>query len=114
MNIDGGVTCFTPFNNVNCPTGFLYFNRGGDLRVCVLPTHLSYDNPWPIRKIPLRCTPHFITYHPAAKVYAVAVSTEEVVTEYVRQTGEDREFEPQVSRCAMRSVERIHRAELRG
>jgi len=95
MNIDGGVTCFTSFNNINCPTGFLYFNREGDLRVSVLPTHLSYDNPWPIRKIPLRCTPHFIVYHPHAKIYAVAQSTEEVVAEYVRQTGEDRAFEPQ-------------------
>lgn len=27
MNIDGGVTCFAPFNNINCPQGFLYFNK---------------------------------------------------------------------------------------
>ena len=27
MNIDGAVTCFTPFHNINCPKGFLYFNK---------------------------------------------------------------------------------------
>lgn len=27
MTIDGEILCFTSFNNVNCPQGFLYFNR---------------------------------------------------------------------------------------
>ena len=27
MPIDGSVSCFAPFHNVNCPNGFLYFNR---------------------------------------------------------------------------------------
>lgn len=27
MIIDGEVINFAPFNNVNCPEGFLYFNR---------------------------------------------------------------------------------------
>ena len=27
MAIDGVITCMTPFHNVNCPKGFLYFNR---------------------------------------------------------------------------------------
>ncbi len=27
QNIDGKVTCFAPFHNVNCPKGFLYFNN---------------------------------------------------------------------------------------
>ncbi len=27
MSIDGSVSCFAPFHNVNCPNGFLYFNR---------------------------------------------------------------------------------------
>ena len=26
MNIDGPVTTFAPFHNINCPHGFLYFN----------------------------------------------------------------------------------------
>ena len=27
MNIDGPVLSFAPFRNVNCPQGFLYFNK---------------------------------------------------------------------------------------
>ncbi|KAK3924905.1 Cleavage and polyadenylation specificity factor subunit 1 [Frankliniella fusca] len=27
MNIDGPVMCFAPFHNINCPQGFLYFNK---------------------------------------------------------------------------------------
>lgn len=26
MGLDGAITSFAPFNNVNCPQGFLYFN----------------------------------------------------------------------------------------
>ncbi|XP_046842270.1 cleavage and polyadenylation specificity factor subunit 1-like isoform X2 [Xenia sp. Carnegie-2017] len=67
MTIDGAVSSFVPFRNVNCPKGFLYFNKEGELRVSVLPTHLSYDAPWPVRKVPLRCTPHFIAYNRESK-----------------------------------------------
>ena len=51
MSIDGSVSTFSPFHNVNCPQGFLYFNRKCELRICVLPGHLSYDAPWPVRKV---------------------------------------------------------------
>ena len=27
MAIDGSVPCFAAFNNINCPQGFIYFNR---------------------------------------------------------------------------------------
>jgi cleavage and polyadenylation specificity factor subunit 1 len=27
MTIDGEVLNFAPFNNINCPQGFLYFNK---------------------------------------------------------------------------------------
>lgn len=40
----------------------------GELRISVLPTHLTYDAPWPVRKVPLRCTPHFVAYHFENKV----------------------------------------------
>ena len=50
MGIDSSIPCFAAFHNVNCPKGFIYFNRKGVLRICVLPTHLSYDAPWPVRK----------------------------------------------------------------
>jgi cleavage and polyadenylation specificity factor subunit 1 len=94
MSIDGSVTCFTPFHNVNCPKGFLYFNRQGELRICVLPTHLSYDAPWPVRKVPLRCTPYFVAYHTESKTYGVVTSTSEICNKFVRLVGDgDKEFE---------------------
>lgn len=94
MSIDGPVTCFTPFHNVNCPKGFLYFNQLGELRICVLPTHLSYDAAWPVRKVPLRCTPHFIAYHTESKTYGLATSTSEPCTKIVRVIGDgEKEFE---------------------
>lgn len=93
MNIDGAVTCFAPFHNVNCPKGFLYFNKKGELRISVLPTHLSYDAPWPVRKVPLRCTPHFVAYNRESKTYAVVTSLSEQTKKIVKLNSEDHEPE---------------------
>ncbi|RLU24961.1 hypothetical protein DMN91_003052 [Ooceraea biroi] len=92
MGIDGSITSFAAFNNINCPQGFLYFNKKEELRICVLPTHLSYDAPWPVRKVPLRCTPHFVTYHLESKTYCVITSIAEPLKSYYRFNGEDKEF----------------------
>ena len=43
----------------------------GELRICVLPSHLSYDSAWPVRKVPTRCSTHYVTYHMESKVGAV-------------------------------------------
>uniref|UniRef100_A0A8B9N0T4 Cleavage and polyadenylation specific factor 1 n=1 Tax=Accipiter nisus TaxID=211598 RepID=A0A8B9N0T4_9AVES len=93
MTIDGSVESFAPFHNINCPKGFLYFNRQGELRISVLPAYLSYDAPWPVRKIPLRCTTHYVAYHVESKVYAVATSVINPCTRIPRMTGEEKEFE---------------------
>ncbi|XP_071959341.1 cleavage and polyadenylation specificity factor subunit 1-like [Antedon mediterranea] len=91
MPVDGAVTCFADFNNINCPKGFLYFNKQGDLRICVLPSHLSYDAPWPVRKVPLRCTPNFLAYHIESKTYAVVTSTLETTDKMVVITNDERD-----------------------
>nr|XP_029135227.1 cleavage and polyadenylation specificity factor subunit 1 isoform X2 [Labrus bergylta] len=93
MIIDGAIESFSPFHNINCPKGFLYFNKQGELRISVLPTYLSYDAPWPVRKIPLRCTVHYVSYHVESKVYAVCTSIKEPCTRIPRMTGEEKEFE---------------------
>ncbi|XP_034017429.1 LOW QUALITY PROTEIN: cleavage and polyadenylation specificity factor subunit 1 [Thalassophryne amazonica] len=93
MTIDATIESFCPFHNVNCPKGFLYFNKQGELRISVLPTYLSYDAPWPVRKIPLRCTIHYVSYHVESKVYAVCTSVKEPCTRIPRMTGEEKEFE---------------------
>ncbi|KAF7989483.1 hypothetical protein HCN44_008157 [Aphidius gifuensis] len=92
MAIDGPIKSFASFNNINCSQGFLYFNNKNELRICILPTHLSYDAPWPVRKVPLRCTPHFVTYHVESKTYCVVTSTSEPFKSYYRFNGEDKEF----------------------
>lgn len=93
MTIDGPIESFSPFHNINCPKGFLYFNKQGELRISVLPTYLSYDAPWPVRKIPLRCTIHYVNYHVESKVYAVCTSIKEQCTRIPRMTGEEKEYE---------------------
>ncbi|CAK8674598.1 unnamed protein product [Clavelina lepadiformis] len=80
MLVDGSVSCFVPFHNVNCPNGFLYFNQQEELRICMLPSHMTYDNAWPVRKVFLRSTPHFLTYSIEHKVYALVTSVSEPCT----------------------------------
>ncbi|XP_014260039.1 cleavage and polyadenylation specificity factor subunit 1 [Cimex lectularius] len=92
MYIDGPVMCFAAFHNINCPQGFLYFNNKAELRICVLPTHLSYDAAWPVRKVPLRCTVHFVTYHLESKTYCIVTSVAEPTKEYYKFNGEDKEL----------------------
>ncbi|XP_049709943.1 cleavage and polyadenylation specificity factor subunit 1 isoform X4 [Elephas maximus indicus] len=71
----------------------IYGYSGGELRISVLPAYLSYDAPWPVRKVPLRCTAHYVAYHVESKVYAVATSTNAPCTRIPRMTGEEKEFE---------------------
>ena len=40
----------------------------GELRISVLPAYLTYDSHWPVRKVPTKATPHFVSFHPEAKV----------------------------------------------
>ncbi|CAG4972278.1 unnamed protein product [Colias eurytheme] len=85
------VASFASFNNTNCPQGFLYFNTKGSLRISVLPTHLSYDAPWAVRKVPLRETPHAVTFHLESKTYCLVSSVSTPTTSYYKFNGEDKE-----------------------
>lgn len=83
---------FAPFNNVNCPNGIIYFDHNYELQIAVLPSYLNYDSYWPMRKVPLRCTPTAVVYHRESKVYCVATYMEEMTTHYYRFNGEDKEL----------------------
>ncbi|XP_072946288.1 cleavage and polyadenylation specificity factor subunit 1 [Epargyreus clarus] len=85
------VSTFASFNNANCPQGFLYFNAKGSLRICVLPTHLSYDAAWAVRKVPLRETPHAVTFHVESRTYCLVASAATPTNSYYRFNGEDKE-----------------------
>lgn len=93
MSIDGHIRTFSPFSNINCQKGFLYFNDNDELRIGVLPTHITYDSSWPVRKVPTRCTVHFIRYHLLNKCYVVVTSTPEEYQKIAKLGGEDKDFE---------------------
>ncbi|XP_063696234.1 cleavage and polyadenylation specificity factor subunit 1 [Culicoides brevitarsis] len=82
---------FAAFNNINCPNGFIYFDDSNTLQISILPTYLTYDSHWPIRKIPMRCTPGHVVYHNEHKVYCVCLNHQEVSNKYFRFNGEDKE-----------------------
>lgn len=85
------VHTFAPFNNTNCPQGFLYFNAESSLRICALPSHLSYDAAWAVRKVPIRMTPHYVTFHLESRTYCLVASTSQPTTVYYKFNGEDKE-----------------------
>ncbi|KAI8038594.1 hypothetical protein M5D96_008502 [Drosophila gunungcola] len=89
---NGDVRSFAAFNNVNIPNGFLYFDTTFELKISVLPSYLSYDSQWPVRKVPLRCTPRQLVYHRENRVYCLITQTEEPMTKYYRFNGEDKEL----------------------
>ena len=93
MSIDGQIPTFAAFNNINCPKGFLYFNDKEELRIGILPTHITFDSPWPVRKVPTKCTVHFIRYHLINKCYVVVTSTPEEYRKIAKLGGEDKDFE---------------------
>ncbi|XP_055705403.1 cleavage and polyadenylation specificity factor subunit 1 [Phlebotomus papatasi] len=88
----GVIKSFAPFNNINCPNGFLYFDDSSELKIAVFPKYLTYDADWPMRKIPLRCTPMQICYHTERKIYCLVTNTSEVSQKYYRFNGEDKEL----------------------
>ncbi|XP_065913707.1 cleavage and polyadenylation specificity factor subunit 1-like [Dysidea avara] len=89
MSVDGPVVTFSSFHNVNCKKGFLYFNNEGELRIAVLPTYLSYDSHWPVRKVPTKSTAHFVSYHPDAKIHAVITSEDQICQVIPKMNGDE-------------------------
>ncbi|KAJ4955489.1 hypothetical protein NE237_012272 [Protea cynaroides] len=71
---DGSIVAFTVLHNVNCNHGLIYVTSQGFLKICQLPSVASYDNYWPVQKIPLKGTPHQITYFAEKNLYPLIVS----------------------------------------
>ncbi|KAJ8650097.1 hypothetical protein MRB53_003120 [Persea americana] len=71
---DGSIVAFTILHNVNCNHGLIYVTSQGFLKICQLPSASSYDNYWPVEKIPLRGTPHQVTYYSEKNLYPLIVS----------------------------------------
>ncbi|XP_012484368.1 cleavage and polyadenylation specificity factor subunit 1 isoform X1 [Gossypium raimondii] len=71
---DGSIVAFTVLHNVNCNHGFIYVTSQGILKICQMPSTSNYDNYWPVQKIPLRGTPHQVTYFAERNLYPLIVS----------------------------------------
>ncbi|XP_043813334.1 cleavage and polyadenylation specificity factor subunit 1 isoform X3 [Manihot esculenta] len=71
---DGSIVAFTVLHNVNCNHGFIYVTSQGNLKICQLPSVSSYDNYWPVQKVPLKGTPHQVTYFAEKNLYPLIVS----------------------------------------
>lgn len=93
MTVDGVIVAFSPFHNVNCSKGFLYFNQNNHLRISILPTQVTYDSSWPLRRIPLKSTVHHIKYHYKSKCYIVVTSVTETFNKLVRVAGDEKDYD---------------------
>ncbi|XP_057952334.1 cleavage and polyadenylation specificity factor subunit 1 isoform X2 [Malania oleifera] len=71
---DGSIAAFTVLHNVNCNRGLIYVTSQGFLKICQLPSVSSYDNYWPVQKVPLKGTPHQVTYIAEKNLYPLIVS----------------------------------------
>ncbi|KAM7272599.1 hypothetical protein ACFE04_027262 [Oxalis oulophora] len=71
---DGSIIAFTVLHNVNCNHGLIYLTSQGILKICQLPSGSSYDNYWPVQKVPLKGTPHQVTYFSERNLYPLIVS----------------------------------------
>lgn len=94
MDIDGAITSFAMFDNVNCPNGFLYFNVNEELRFSVLSNRYDIDFNWPFKQVPVNRTVHYVNYHLESKTYAIVTSKDEEVFRIVRVGGEEKDYDP--------------------
>ncbi|XAR71785.1 hypothetical protein NMG60_11018197 [Bertholletia excelsa] len=71
---DGPIDAFAVLHNVNCNHGLIYVTSQGILKISQLPSVSCYDNYWPVQKIPLKGTPHQVTYFAEKNLYPLIVS----------------------------------------
>eukprot|EP00744_Colponema_vietnamica_P008634 GILI01012311.1.p1 GENE.GILI01012311.1~~GILI01012311.1.p1 ORF type:complete len:642 (+),score=193.96 GILI01012311.1:47-1927(+) len=95
---------FTPFHNVNCDQGFIYVTDKGALRICQLPlsTGLTLNSPWPVKKVPLRCTPHRLCYYatPQHRLYILATSQASTLKSLASSEEEEGQLEDEAAKAA--------------
>ncbi|EOY10019.1 Cleavage and polyadenylation specificity factor subunit 1 [Theobroma cacao] len=71
---DGSIVASTVLHNVSCNHGFINVTSQGILKIFQMPSASNYDNYWPVQKIPLRGTPHQLTYFAERNLYPIIVS----------------------------------------
>eukprot|EP00958_Prasinococcus_capsulatus_P023666 scaffold3586_cov404-Prasinococcus_capsulatus_cf.AAC.4 len=68
------IVAFTPFHNVNCAFGCIFYSAGGFLKICQLPPTFNYNTEWLTQKIPLRASPNCLAVQPQSSLVVAAVS----------------------------------------
>lgn len=71
MNAEGAIYSFSQYDDNN----FIYYTQNRELRVAKLSKQFNYDHNWPVRKLQMRETVHFVNYHVERKVYCVISSS---------------------------------------
>ncbi|CAF0847441.1 unnamed protein product [Brachionus calyciflorus] len=94
------IISFTQFKNSSITmSGFIYINKNYDIRICTLPIddckgklQIYYDFPWVLKKIQIRQTVNFISYHEESKTYAICYNQQEPTNKLMQLGEEDKEI----------------------
>ena len=83
--LEDAIVCAAPLHNINCPHGVVLMGRGGRLHISSVrapPRAASatrYDVAWPMTKMGLRATGHYVCHLPLTKAIVVAISVAELL-----------------------------------
>ncbi|RNA20066.1 Cleavage and polyadenylation specificity factor subunit 1 [Brachionus plicatilis] len=94
------IISFTQFKNSSITmSGFIYINNKYDIRICTLPNddckgklQIYYDFAWILKKIQIRQTVNFISYHEESRTYAVSYNQCETTNKLMQLGEEDKEI----------------------
>ncbi len=82
-----GVSSFAPFNNENCPHGFLAATKDG-LVIANFAPRMKLDAQWPRRKLGIKSIPIDCAYYPEAKLLALVVAAPGPRRDFLPEDGE--------------------------
>ncbi|KAI1726321.1 CPSF A subunit region domain-containing protein [Ditylenchus destructor] len=94
LTVDGQIATFAPFDNENCPNGFLYLTKKDRMmRIALLRSELTYDCSFPVRKVEIRETVHFVVYLMLPNIFGVVTSVRLPNSKYCTVLNEDKQIE---------------------
>ncbi|GMR47599.1 hypothetical protein PMAYCL1PPCAC_17794, partial [Pristionchus mayeri] len=94
ISIDGPIRSFTPFNNENAPSGFLYVTEENEtMRVASLQPDFNYETSIPLKKVPIEKTVHFVRFCMQRGVYVVVTSRPVRSNRICTLTNEEKQLE---------------------
>lgn len=70
------IVSFVPFSDALIKNGLIYLDTNKNARIVELPVEFSYDNNWPLRRIPVGETVKSITYHETSNTFVLSTFRE--------------------------------------